>query len=310
MQALYAYFLSPEKDVKLSEKKLISVFEDMYKLYIKMLALFTPLTYVAEQVIEIKKTLYFAKAEDLTPNTKFIDNLFVKKINDNISLQKAIKNYGVGWENDVEMVFVRKLYDSMTNNPSYIQFMQDTEHSFTNDKAFVLNILEDFFLDNQDLIHYLGEMKLNWQMDYNDVIIMVFNTLKGFKEKQADSVSIPPLFKITDGSISEDKEYMLNLFTKTIFNNDEYEAIITKNLHNWEVDRIATMDFILLKMAISEFCSFPSIPIRVTMNEYIEISKYYSTPKSKMFINGLLDKILEDLKTVNKVNKHGRGLMG
>lgn len=310
MQALYAYYLSPEKDEKLSEKKLLNVFEEMYILYIKMLALFAPLTYIAEQMIEIKKTLFFAKEEDLTPNTKFIDNLFIKKIYDNVPLQKAIKHYGVSWENDVEMIFVRKIYDALTNHSCYINYMKDSERSFSKDKEFILNLIGEFLLENENIIHYMGEKKLHWQLDYNDVIIMLYNTLKNFKEKQTDTVALPPLFKVIEEGVSEDKAFMLDLFRKTILYNDEYEEVIAIKLQNWELDRIATMDFILLKMAICEFCYFPSIPTRVTLNEYIEISKYYSTPKSRMFINGLLDKVLDELKANNKAIKQGRGLMG
>lgn len=307
MQSLYTYFLGTEKDIKSCEKKLLTTFEDMYRLYIKLLALFAALTYIAEQVIETKKKLFFAKEEDLNPNRKFIDNQFIEKINKNESLQKAIQQYGVGWENDVEMVYVRKIYNTLTNTTAYIRYMQDNEQSFDKDKEFILNLIGDFLLENEDIILYLGEIKLNWQVDYNDVIIMVYNTLKSFNNKQSDTVSLPPLFKITDNeAVSEDKTFMSDLFYKTIKHNDYYEELITKKLQNWEVDRIATMDFILLKMAICEFCSFPNIPIRVTLNEYIEISKYYSTPKSRIFINGLLDKILDDLKAENKINKQGR----
>ena len=171
-------------------------------------------------------------------------------------------------------------------------------------------MIESFLLENEQIIHYLSEIKLHWQLDYNDVIIMLFNTLKGFKEKQSDELAIPRLFKISEDGLSEDKEFMHNLFHLTIKNNDEYENVIVQKLQNWEVDRIAVIDFILLKMAICEFCCFPSIPLRVTLNEYIEISKYYSTPKSRAFINGLLDKIIDMLKAENKINKQGRGLMG
>lgn len=311
MQALYTYSLSTNNDIIQSEKSLVGVFEDMYRLYIKILALFSPLTMVAEQVIETKKNLFLAKADDLSPNIKFIENEFIKKITANQSLQKYIQKYGVGWENDIEMIFVRKFYDLLTNQQVYIQYMQDDEESFARDKAFILKLIEEFFLGNEDMIHYLGEIKLNWQLDYNDVILMVYNTLKGFKEKQNDNIELPPLFKIVDDEvISEDKEFMSNLFLKTIKNDREYEEIITQKLHNWEADRIATIDFILLKMAVCELCTFPSIPIRVTMNEYIEISKYYSTPKSRIFINGLLDKIVDELKENNKIKKQGRGLMG
>ncbi len=310
MQSLYTYFLGTEKDIKIYEKKITTTFEDMYRLYIKMLASFAALTYMAEQVIETKKKLFFAKVEDLKPNRKFINNQFIEKINKNISLQKAIQHYGLSWKNDIEMVYVRKMYNALTNTTTYIQYMQDNETTFEKDKVFILNLIEDFFLENEDIILYLGEIKLNWQVDYNDVIIMLYNTLKNFKEDQSDTLALPPLFKLSDNeTVSEDKIFMIDLLSKTIQHNDDYENLIKNKLQNWEIDRIATMDFILLKMAICEFCSFPNIPIRVTLNEYIEISKYYSTPKSRIFINGLLDKILDGLKADNKINKQGRGLM-
>ena len=310
MQALYEYSVADVKAPKHAEKMLINAFEDMYCLYIKMLALFVPLTQIAEQIIEVKKTLFFAKEEDLHPNLKFIENQFISKIGENKSLQKLIDHYGLGWNNDVEMVFVRKVFDSIANQPFYIEYMQDTTRSFANDKTFILTLIENFLLENEMMIHYFSERKLHWQLDYNDVVIMIYNTLKGFKEKQVDTLPIPPLFKVTDDGISEDREFMLNLFRYTIQHDEDYKQVVIKKLQNWEADRIAVLDFILLKMAICEFCCFPSIPLRVTLNEYIEISKYYSTPKSRMFINGLLDKILDELKAEQKINKQGRGLVG
>ncbi|MDX9889853.1 MAG: transcription antitermination protein NusB [Bacteroidales bacterium] len=310
MQALYEYNVSTHKNPKQIEKMLLNACEDIYRLYIKSLALFVPLTQIAEQIIDIKKTLFFAKEEDLHPNVKFIENQFIRKIGENTSLQKLIEHYGLGWNNDVEMVFVRKIFDALANQEFYIEYMQDSTNSFANDKAFVLTLVEKFFLENETMIHYFSERKLHWQLDYNDVMIMVYNTLKGFKEKQSDNIAIPPLFKLDEEGASEDKEFMLNLLHYTIQEDENYKQIVIKKLQNWEADRIAVIDFILLKMAICEFCCFPSIPLRVTLNEYIEISKYYSTPKSRMFINGLLDKILDDLKAENKINKQGRGLMG
>jgi N utilization substance protein B len=165
-------------------------------------------------------------------------------------------------------------------------------------------------LENEDMIHYFGETKLSWLHDYNDVVILVHNTIKSFTKNQSNDKPLPPLFKTSNDGISEDYQFMLDLLLKTIQNDKQYSDIIAQKIHNWEIDRIAYVDIILLKMAVCEFCEFPDIPLRVTLNEYIEISKYYSTPKSRSFINGLLDTVLLGLKNENKINKQGRGLIG
>ena len=173
-----------------------------------------------------------------------------------------------------------------------------------------MSILEKFMLENEDMIRYFGEIKISWLHDYNDVIVLIYNTLKTFTYLQNDNLPLPTLFKTSNEKESEELIFAQSLLLKTIINNRDYTEIIAQKLQNWELERIACIDSILLKMAICEFCEFPSIPLRVTMNEYIEISKYYSTPKSRNFINGLLDNVLLYLKQENKINKQGRGLMG
>ena len=188
--------------------------------------------------------------------------------------------------------------------------MQSPEHSLSEDKQFSLNVTEKFFLGNEMMNNYFGDLKLHWLHDYNDAVLLVYHTLKNWSEKQSNDKKMPSIFKIEADGTCEDRQLVIDLFDRTLQHDKEYTSIIANNIRNWEIDRIALLDAILLKMAICEFCEFPSIPIRVTMNEYIEISKYYSTPKSRNFINGLLDKILSELKEENKINKQGRGLMG
>ena len=310
MQAIYEYNMSEHPNMAVERKKLIRSFDDMYILYIRILAIFGTLTTVAEQIMELKKQKFLPTATDLHPNLKFIDNSFIQKIEANESLQKYVRENNLSWNNDVDLLFVRKIYDAISNQVFFIEYMQNHETSFDEDKKLILTILETFMLENEDMNFYFGESKLSWMHDYNDVIILVYNTLKSFSKKQSDDKPLPPLFKVETDGISEDRQFMLNLLDNTIANNAQYEQIIADKIRNWETDRIASIDFILLKMAICEFCKFPNIPLRVTLNEYIEISKYYSTPKSRYFINGLLDSILDELKKDNKINKQGRGLMG
>jgi len=310
MQAIYEHRLSMEVSVDFAEINLEQTFDNIYKLYLQMLSVFGALTHTAEQVIEVKKQKLLPTNTDLLPNYKFVNNLFVKKIEENTSLQKALEIHGVGWNSDLDMLFLRKVYEQLSDTPIFINYMQNHEQSFEEDKAFIVEVIEKFLLENEDICNYLGEKNLHWLHDYNDIIILVYNTLKSFSQNQKPEKVLPSLFKANENGISEDRQFMLDLFRKTIKYDEEYTQIISKKLRNWEMDRIAYMDFILLKMAICEFCEFSSIPLRVTLNEYIEISKYYSTHKSKYFINGMLDSILVDLKAENKINKQGRGLIG
>ena len=310
MQAIYEYHLSSEKSMGTVEMNLMQTFDSIYKLYLQLLASFGALTHIAEHIIETKKQKLLPTETDLHPNYKFVNNLFVKKIEENTSLQRALRNHHVSWSNDLDMLFIKKVYYQLSNTPIFVNYMQNHEQSFEEDKAFIIEVIEKFLLGNEDICNYLGEKRLHWHLDYNDVVILVYNTLKSYTKNQKAEKPLPPLFKTNEIDISEDRQFGIDLFWKTIAHDDEYDLIVEQKLRHWEKDRIAYIDSILLKMAICEFCEFPTIPLRVTLNEYIEISKYYSTPKSSHFVNGMLDSILLDLKKEKKVNKQGRGLMG
>ena len=310
MQAIYEYRLSSDKQVDIAENKLIHTFDNIYKLYLLLLATFGSMTHIAEQVIDLKRQKLIPLEADLQPNYKFINNLFIEKIEQNLFLQKTWRNNYTSWNNDLDMLFIRKMYDLMCLTPEFANYMQNHEQSFEQDKEFVIEIVEKFLLENEEINNYFGEKNLHWQHDYNDAVILVYNTLRSITKNQSDQKILPSLFKTDDEGVSEDQQFTCGLFRKTIQHDEEYSQIIDKKLLNWEVSRVAVIDFILLKMAICEFCEFPTIPLRVTLNEYIEISKYYSTNKSRYFINGMLDSILTDLKAEGKINKQGRGLMG
>lgn len=310
MQAVYEHDISLNQSAYIAKKRLMQSLDDMYLLYIRILSISSALTYTAGQIIEVKKQRYLPSETDLQPNFKFIKNKFIQKIEQNTSLQKHILTTNLNWNNEVDLLFVRKIYDAMSNQDFFIEYMQNPTKSFEEDKELVLAILEKFMLENEDMIHYFGEIKISWLHDFNDVIILVHNTLKLFTETQSDDTPLPSLFKFSREGISEDMDFAQDLLTKVIQNDEKYVEIIASKLVNWDLERIARIDFVLLKMAICEFCEFPTIPLRVTLDEYIEISKYYSTPKSKHFINGLLDTILVSLRQENKINKRGRGLKG
>ena len=310
MQAIYEHNMSENSSINKTQKNLMQSFDDMYMLYLRILGMFGAFTHTAEQVIELKKQKYLPTEADLRPNLKFINNVFISKLERNTSLQKHIRENNLSWNNDVNLLFIRKIYDLLITQDFFIEYMKSQDKSFEEDKKLVLSILEKFMLENEAMINYFGEIKLNWLHDYNDIIILIYNTLKSFSENQDDNKEFPALFKATKNDTWNDINFANDLLKKTIKNDKEYTQIISEKIFNWETGRLARIDFILLKMAICEFCEFPSIPLRVTLNEYIETSKYYSTPKSRNFINGLLDEIQLHLKNENKINKQGRGLMG
>ena len=311
LEAIYAYKTSHGTDVFAAEKRLEHSMEDFYALFIKLIALFPALARMESRILDMKKSRLLPSEEDLQPNYKFSENRLIRQIDENPRIDKAAERYAAGWNNDLDQLFLKPFHTTLRNQDFFTQYLKSGESSYEEDKAFVLQLLELFLLDNEECANYLGESRLNWKIDYNEAIIAVYNALKKYNEKQAEDKPLPPLFKPTPDSVrSEDELFMRDLFVQTITNDKEFEDILIQCIRNWELDRIAMMDMILLKMALCEFIHMPSIPLRVTMNEYIELSKYYSTPKSCVFINGLLDNALSMLRNDNRIKKQGRGLMG
>ena len=312
LEALFAYKLNKGKDIHAAEVELKRNMTEFYALYIKILALIPTLARMDAKILEQKKSRYLPTEEDLKPNFKFADNSFIRQIDENRSLEKAIQDYSVNWNNDLDLLFVKTLYQKLSSQDYFREYLKNSDTSYQSDKDFVLKMVEDFLMDNEDCINYLGNIRLHWQLDYNQAVILVYNTLqKNFNENQSNEKKIHPLFKKRENeTISEEELFLNDLFRDTLQHNDEFESLIEKGIRNWEMDRIATIDMILLKMAICEFIYMPSIPVRVTLNEYIELAKYYSSPKSRNFVNGVLDNVLTQLKEENRLQKRGRGLMG
>jgi len=184
-------------------------------------------------------------------------------------------------------------------------YMNRQERSYAEDKKFVLTIIEKVFAPNEVLHWFFEEQNLHWFDDYNDALLSLYKNIVAFKETSDNINKIYPLFKDKE----EDVAFYKELYLKTIMHCDEYEKIIEKKLHNWELERVMGVDMILLKMGICELLEFQTIPIKVTINEYIELAKNYSSAKSGLFINGLLDNMVADFKAEKKLQKIGRGLL-
>jgi N utilization substance protein B len=267
-----------------------------------MLYLMVDLKRFAENRIEIARAKKAPTYEDLHPNTKFIDNPVIRQIEENEALKTYVSKNKLTWSHQKE--FIRDLYNHLTGSDLYADYMNREGQSYEADKDFVLRIYNTLLPDFEPLFQQLEEQSIYWNDEVELVISFIIKSLREMDHQGQGDLHFP-LFKK-----EEDKDFASELFRKTIRNYKEYDQIIEDNSQNWDLERIAFMDILIMKMAITEILEFPSIPTKVTLDEYIEIAKYYSTEKSNIFINGILDKVIAQLKSENRINKQGRGLIG
>ena len=303
MQALYGFFQSDTKDLAKSERELFSGIDKVYDLYIYQFALLLELQHVAKVILEEAKEKHLPTKEDLNPNLKFVENKFLLQLAENIHLQREMNNRRINWSNDFELV--KKIYNTIKASEIYSKYMSTADGSYQADNEFIVEIFKEFIADFELVNHLYEERNLHWGDDIYLVNPMVVKTIESFKEDSTPDFHLMALYKDRE----DDMEFVKDLFRQTAIRNEENEKLIGDKTKNWEVERIAMMDVLLMKMAITEVLHFSGIPVKVTLNEFIEISKMYSTPKSKIFINGILDKLVADFRRENKLNKMGRGLM-
>jgi len=241
--------------------------------------------------------------EDLNPNLKFVDNKLIALIEESKELRRISEERKVNWVGDEHQEMLRKILLTIRDSEVYIQHMNDEARDFESDKMFVLDLFKAEIANSEIFYNYLEEKSIHWMDDIDLTCSMVLKTLK--QAVEGEKLEILPLYKPND----DEQEFIRELLRKTISLNSENEKLIDDLTQNWELDRIAKMDIILMKMAITELQIFNNIPTKVTLNEYIEISKFYSTPKSNGFINGILDKAIDRLTADKKIKKIGRGLV-
>lgn len=302
MQSLYAYSKSKNDNLKTEEKFLLKSMEEMYDLFLLLLDLLVEIKNYSEEYLEKSQQKHLATQEDIDPNRKFVNNEVISFLENNKDLQNSLETRKLNhWEKDDEYVGV--LWDELRNSDVFISYMSTRTSSFMEDKEFILKAFKEIVAPNEKLYDYLEDKKLTWLDDLPLVNTAIVKMLQKLKPENKNT-TITSLFKN-----SEDKDFAVQLFRKTLLNDEALAAEMEGKTPNWDKDRIAGLDTILIKMAICEFLKFPSIPVKVTINEYLEIAKEYSTPKSSIFINGVLDKLSKEYKENNKLNKMGRGLM-
>lgn len=285
------------------EKELFFSIQKTYDLYHYLLLLILDIADYANARIEIARQKKIPTREDLNPNTKFVDNLIIQQIRTNRQFNQYLNTTRLSWVNSPELI--KKLHNRIRMAPFFKEYMEDPVRSYEQDKKLIMEVYTNEIVSAESLYQTLEEQSIFWNDEIEFVISMIAKTLKGFRENDGENAVLMPLFKNDD-----DKEFARDLFRKVIHYKEEFGKLVESYTENWDVERIAYMDLLILEMAITEAVAFPSIPTRVTINEYLEIAKFYSTEKSSVFINGLLDKIFKHLKDEKRIVKAGRGLIG
>ena len=297
IQIVYAYYQNGSKNLDAAEKELFFSLSKAYDLYNYLLMLMVAVTNYAQKRIDAAKSKLAPTTEELYPNMKFVENKFIAQLEVNQQLTEFITNQKRSWAN--EETFVKGLYDRITASDIYKEYMASTDNSYDADRELWRKLYKTFVFNNEALDTLLEDQSLYWNDDKEVVDTFVLKTIKRFDEKNGVNQPLLPEFKD-----EEDREFARRLFRRTILNADYYRHLISENTRNWDLDRVAFMDVIVMQCALAEILSFPNIPVSVSLNEYVDIAKVYSTPKSGSFVNGTLDGIVNQLKKDGKLTKN------
>ncbi len=301
IKALYAHFKSEADSITVSEKNLLSGIDKTYELYHQVLSLVVDVRDLSSRQIEKGKAKMLPTAEDLNPNTRFVDNKAIEQIASSENLNKYLEKHKLGWVKYPELI--KRLWKNLSESAEFKAYMEAPAASYKDDKAIVEFFFTNIVNDDELVEEAVEEQSIMWCDDIDFALIMAVRTVQDMKASQAD-LPLLPQFKSED-----DRQFARDLFCRSVINQKEYFEYVGRFTKNWDVERIAFMDNLIMVATMAELLAFPSIPVKVTLDEYIEISKYYSTPGSSNFINGILDKIVEDMKASGRIEKSGRGLL-
>ena len=303
MQTIYAMHQNGSESIEKEEKFLLYSIDNILDLYLIMLSTLIEIKKKETEFIEKSKLKHLATRQERTPNTKFINNSILEMLCENNSISIALEDRKINnWTLNDDYILL--LLEEIKKSELYQKYMAIKGSTFEADQKFIIDLFEELIAPNEKLYDYLEDNKLTWVDDIPVVNTQIIKQLRQISSGKPNSFLVPKLFKD-----SEDKEFAIDLFRKTVLNEPELGKEFIDKTPNWDTERIAEIDTIVLKMAICEFLKFPSIPVKVTINEYLEIVKEYSTPKSSIFINGILDNLVKEFQLNNKLNKIGRGLM-
>ena len=297
VQIIYAYYQNGGKNLDTAEKELFFSLSKAYDLYNYLLLLMVEVTKQANKKLNAAKNKLIPTKEELFPNTKFVENRFIAQLEVNKQLLDFAGNQKKTWDNEAD--FVKSLCEQIMESDIYKEYMASETSSYEEDREVWRKIYKKIIFNNAELDQVLEDQSLYWNDDKEIVDTFVLKTIKRFEEKNGAKQELLPEFKD-----DEDQDFARRLFRRAILNSDYYRHLISENTKNWDLDRVAFMDVIIMQIALAEVLSFPNIPVSVSLNEYVEIAKLYSTPKSGGFINGTLDGIVNQLKKENKLTKN------
>ena len=298
VQLSYAYYQNGSKNIDTAEKELMFSLSKAYDMYNYLLALIVGITREARRHVEVAEAR--AKREGTAmPSTKFIYNRFALQLEQNKMLNDFMESQKKSWDDQPE--FLKKIYLQITESEIYKEYMDSADDDYQADRELWRKLYRTLIQDNPDLDALLEEQSLYWNDDKEVVDTFVLKTIKRFDEKNSASQDLLPEY-----DSEEDKDYARKLFRATIMNGEEYQHYMSEASRNWDFSRLAYMDIIIMQIAIAEMMTFPSIPISVSINEYVELAKLYSTPRSAGYINGMLDAIARHLVETGRLMKQMR----
>ena len=312
VQGLYAFFQSGSDDLRRSEKDFLKSIDQIYDLFIYHLSFLEEVFKFAEKKIEEGRNKHRPSREDLDPNLRFIQNKFYQQLANNSTFQKHKDLLRINWDDEQELI--RKTYNKAKESLIYKRYMEAKFCGFQEDIEVVRKLNRKIFIRNEALLSIYEENNIHWVDDIDIVEFMINKWIKYMQENEIPKdtyYQLPSLLKPEKNNkgYNEDRQFVIDLYEKTILHSDEFIKMIESRATNWEIDRIAIMDILLLKMAIAELVYLDNIPLKVSLNEYIDLSKMFSTPKSSIFINGMLDRLIQELTEEGRIKKSGRGLI-
>ncbi|MDR2140160.1 MAG: transcription antitermination factor NusB [Tannerella sp.] len=296
LQMAYACYQSGGVDIKVAENELLLSLQRSYDLYYYFLLLIVEVTRLQERRLETRKNKYRPSEDELSPNTRLVENRFALQVQANETLRKYVKDHGISWASESD--FVKQTLERILESDVYRAYLECSEDSYETDREFWRSVFRKLICGNTVLEEALEDMCIYWNDDVDIIESFVIKTIKRFDESAGSKQELMPMYKD-----EEDREFAVTLFRQALLHGDEYRKRIGHYLENWESERVANMDLVIMQVAIAEIMHFPKIPVNVTLNEYIDAAKYYSTPKSSTFINGILESVIQDLKKENSMLK-------
>ncbi len=298
LQSLYAYIVTENSSLDIAEKELDKSISETYDLEVYLFSSLLEMRDIAENQIEDAKGKFFPTEEEKNPNMRFVNNELLRQLSENTELTKAIEKLKINWSDQRDLL--KRILNKFKASNSYKDYMSKEEVNYEDDKKAVIQLLKNYLLKNESFLDYLAELKLYWESDFQYVGLSFLKFLKEFKQSDSASKSITKSFGFDEKEI---RDFALDLFRKCIGHYDEFDSMFDKHIENWDKERIAFMDTLIIKMGLVELVYCPEIPVRVTLNEYIEMAKEFSTERSNLFVNGLLDRFLIDLRASGKIRK-------